>query len=215
VPAWKRTHGRQNVITDARTGSVTNYFNNADQVSGTRLPSADGIQSPQISSNLFDNMGRIVTNILADSTTVTSEYYLTGQPKRTYGSRTYPVGYGYDAQGRMTKMTNWSNFATTNGARVTTWNYNENRGWTASITTAPTPARFIRTPPPAVSRTAFGLAARTPRIRTTMPATSPPWCTTTALPLASPTATTAEAASSASSTAQVPAPLPTTMPAIS
>jgi RHS repeat-associated protein len=29
----------------------------------------------------------------------------------------------------MTKMTNWSNFATTNGARVTTWTNNQYRGW--------------------------------------------------------------------------------------
>jgi hypothetical protein len=46
-----------------------------------------------------------------------------------YGSRTYPVGYGYDYAGRMSTMTNWSGFASGAGARVTTWNYNPYRGW--------------------------------------------------------------------------------------
>ena len=63
-----------------------------------------------------------------DSTSVTTEYYLTGELKRQYGSRTYPVGYGYDYAGRMKTMTNWSSFPTT-GARVTTWNYNPYHGW--------------------------------------------------------------------------------------
>jgi len=48
--------------------------------------------------------------------------------KQTSGSRTYPVGYAYDDQGRMTQMTNWTTFASV-GARVTTWNYSTNRGW--------------------------------------------------------------------------------------
>jgi YD repeat-containing protein len=48
--------------------------------------------------------------------------------KRTYGSRTFPVGYGYDDQGRMAKMTNWTTFASA-GERVTTWNYSPTRGW--------------------------------------------------------------------------------------
>src|SRR2546426_2759838 len=47
---------------------------------------------------------------------------------RQYGSRTYPVGYGYDAQGRMTRMTNWTSFASSGGTRVTTWNYDGYRG---------------------------------------------------------------------------------------
>ena len=52
----------------------------------------------------------------------------TGDTALTYGSRQYPVGYGYDAQGRMTTMTNWSAFPSA-GARVTTLNYDAYRGW--------------------------------------------------------------------------------------
>ena len=63
-----------------------------------------------------------------DGTSLFTEYYLTGELKRQYGSRTYPVGYGYDYAGRMKTMTNWSSFPAT-GVRVTTWNYNASRGW--------------------------------------------------------------------------------------
>src|SRR5206468_12805096 len=63
-----------------------------------------------------------------DGNAVTNEYYVTGQLKRTYGSRTYPVGYGYDAQGRIKTMTNWTAFPST-GTRVTAWNYDAYRGF--------------------------------------------------------------------------------------
>jgi RHS repeat-associated protein len=70
--------------------------------------------------------------VQADGASLTNEFHLTGLLKRTYGTRTYPVGYGYDAQGRMTSMTNWSGFAGGSGARVTTWNYDSYRGWLAN-----------------------------------------------------------------------------------
>ena len=60
---------------------------------------------------------------------VTNEFYPTGLLRRTFGPRTYPVGYAYDAQGRLVRMTNWSGFNANSGARITTWNYNAYRGW--------------------------------------------------------------------------------------
>ncbi len=42
------------------------------------------------------------------------------------------MAYSYDFAGRMKTMTNWSTFSASSagtGARVTTWNYNTNRGW--------------------------------------------------------------------------------------
>src|SRR5207245_9424993 len=77
----------------------------------------------------FDSMSRATNVVLADLTSTTNEFSLTGELRRTFGSRTYPVGYGYDAQGRMTKMTNWSGFASSTGTRVTTWNYDGYRGF--------------------------------------------------------------------------------------
>ena len=64
-----------------------------------------------------------------DGSSVTNEYWSAGQLKRTYGTRTYPVGYGYDSQGRMTSMTNWTGFASGAGSRLTAWSYDQYRGF--------------------------------------------------------------------------------------
>jgi RHS repeat-associated protein len=123
------TQGRQSTVTDARNGTTTSYFNNADQVSGTLTPSPDGVQGGQITTNYFDSMGRVIKATLPDNTSVTNTYYSTGLREETYGSRTYPVLYSYDAQGRMTTMTTWTNFAASAGAAVTAWNYDGYRGF--------------------------------------------------------------------------------------
>ena len=92
--------------------------------------------SPQITTTLYDNMMRPYSVIQPDGTTVSSDYLLTGELGLQYGSRTYPVGYGYDYAGRLQTMTNWSNFGggSSGGARVTTWNYDGNRGWLTNKT---------------------------------------------------------------------------------
>gem|GEM_PF-646300 len=124
-------HGRQNLTTDARNGTSTNFFNNADQTSGTATPAPGAGQASQVVSNIFDAAGRVIATKLPDNTWVTNDYVALGTLKRSYGSRTYPVGYGYDAQSRMITMTNWSAFPNT-GARVTTWNYDPYRGYLSS-----------------------------------------------------------------------------------
>ena len=63
-------------------------------------------------------------------------YFPTGEMAETSGSRTYPVGYGYDYSGRMATMTNWTNFSAGGGARVTTWAYDPHRGFLTSKTDA-------------------------------------------------------------------------------
>ena len=77
-------------------------------------------------------MGRILVTTLPDNTSVSNVYYPTGQLAGTLGSRTYAAGYGYDAQGRMTAMTNWGQA----GAEVTTWAYDPYRGFLAGKTYA-------------------------------------------------------------------------------
>ena len=130
-------HGRQNIITDARNGATTLTYNNADQVvtrtspdPGTRLPG--GQAGPQVTTTAFDAIGRAVAITQPDGTVVHKEYYPAGQLKRTYGSRTYPVEYTYDAQGRMKTMTTWQKFASGQGAATTTWNCDPQRGWLVS-----------------------------------------------------------------------------------
>jgi RHS repeat-associated protein len=123
------SHGRQNTLTDARNGTTISFFNNADQITATLSPSPDGVQSGQVITNYFDGVGRILRVALADSTSVTNVYYTNGLLQKTSGSRTYPVQYTYDTQGRMKTMTTWTNFAAAAGAAVTTWNYDGYRGF--------------------------------------------------------------------------------------
>jgi len=128
-------HGRQNTLTDARNGTTTLGFNAADLVTSVTTPNPGTLGgTPQTTATYYNNMLQATNVLQPDGTSVTSEYYLTGELKRQYGSRTYPVGYGYDYAGRMNMMTNWSGFASGAGARVTAWNYDQYRGWLASKT---------------------------------------------------------------------------------
>lgn len=122
-------HGRQNTTTDARNGTTTNFYNNADLVNGTATPPPDGVQASQVTTNYFDNRDRIWKTTQADNTSVTNVYLSNGLLQQTSGSRTYPVGYTYDAQGRLKTMTNWSSFASAAGARLTRWGYDGYRGF--------------------------------------------------------------------------------------
>jgi len=74
-------------------------------------------------------MSRATNVVNPDGGSVITEYNLMGQVKRNYGSRTYPVGYGYDGQGRMTSITNWASFSGGTGTRVTTWTFDAYRGF--------------------------------------------------------------------------------------
>ena len=116
-------------MTDFRVGTTTYTFNNADEIATMVTPSP-----AQTTTYYFDTSLRNFATTLPDSTCVTNVFNPTGQTKLTYGSRTYPVGYGYDAQGRMKTMTNWSSFVSGTGARVTTWNYDSYRGFLSSKT---------------------------------------------------------------------------------
>jgi RHS repeat-associated protein len=127
-------HERQNTVTDARNGTTTNLYNVADLVV-TNITPAPGVgQSPEVTVTLYDNLLRPSTIIQPDGTVVTNVYLTTGSLGAQFGSRTYPVGYSYDPQGRMKTMTNWSNFSSLSGARVTTWNYDAYRGFLSSKT---------------------------------------------------------------------------------
>ena len=122
-------HGRQSTMTDARNGTTTYYFNDADQVVSIATPSPDGVLGGLITTNILDSMGRVVRTVLPDNTCVTNVYYANGLLQQTSGSRTYPVQYTYDSQGRMQTMTTWTNFASSSGAAVTTWNYDSSRSF--------------------------------------------------------------------------------------
>ena len=128
-------HGRKWKETDARNGITIYTYNDADQVVTVTTPAPNTTQAAQTTTTYYDVSFRAWKVTAADGTSITNEFYKTGGLKRTYGSRTYPVAYGYDPQGRMTKMTNWTTFdagGSGSGARVTTWNYDAYRGWLSS-----------------------------------------------------------------------------------
>ena len=84
-------HGRQNTVTDARNGTTTNYFNNADQVCGVSRPSPPPARAPKSTTNYFDGLGperrRRAARQRLPSTNV---YYPNGLLQLTYGSRNLP-----------------------------------------------------------------------------------------------------------------------------
>jgi RHS repeat-associated protein len=123
-------HGRQASVTDTRNGTTGYAYNSADLLISVTSPNPGTLGgSPQTTTTLYNPMLQATNVVNPDGTSITTDYYLTGELKRNYGSRLYPVGYSYDYAGRMKTMTNWSSFASGAGARVTTWNYNPYRGW--------------------------------------------------------------------------------------
>jgi len=122
-------HSRANTMTDARTGTTTYTFNNADQMVSITSPPPGTGAGAQTTTTYFDAMQRATSIVQPDGATVNNVFSLRGELLRTSGSRNYPVGYSYDAQGRMKTMTNWSTFSSSAGARVTTWHYDAERGW--------------------------------------------------------------------------------------
>ena len=121
-------HGRQSQVTDVRNGTTTYAYNAADQIISHTTPNP-GNGQPETTDTIYDSMERPTTVIQPDGTTVSSVYLLTGELGLQYGSRTYPVAYGFDYAGRQLAMTNWSGFDSLTGARVTAWNYDSQRGW--------------------------------------------------------------------------------------
>jgi YD repeat-containing protein len=85
--------------------------------------SPGGAQPAEVTFNYYDQTGRLLGSQLPDGTYTTNSYYATGWLAASSGSRTYAVGYSYDAQGRMKTMTNWGQA----GAEVTTWSYDQYR----------------------------------------------------------------------------------------
>ena len=123
-------HGRQNTLTDARNGTTTLVYNNADLVA-TNLSPYPGTPgaAQQVTATLYNQSLQATNVVLPDGGVVASAYFLTGEPRQTAGARAYPVAYTYDYAGRLATMTTWTNFANNQGAATTTWNYDPYRGW--------------------------------------------------------------------------------------
>jgi RHS repeat-associated protein len=123
-------HGRQSTITDARNGSTVYTYNSGDMVFSVTSPNPGTLGGqPQTTFTYYDSALRTINIVNPDGSRMTNEYFVTGELKKTYGSRTYPVEYTYDYAGRMKTMKTWQNFAGNSGTATTTWNYDAYRGW--------------------------------------------------------------------------------------
>jgi RHS repeat-associated protein len=127
-------HGRQVTLTDARTGTTTTTYDAADRVVSTTTPDPDdgGPQSAQTTSYTYTVRNQRETVTHPDGGVVNYTYWPTGELRKTWGARTYPVEYTYDAQGRRQTLTTWQDFSGDSGQAVTTWNYHPQRGWLTS-----------------------------------------------------------------------------------
>ena len=95
------SHNRVGQQTDARNGATVYGYNNYDQLVQVTAPSLGDGQNPQVTSTQYDAFGKPWIITQPDGSSMTNEYHPTGLLKKTYGSRTYPVEYTYDTQGRM------------------------------------------------------------------------------------------------------------------
>jgi RHS repeat-associated protein len=118
--------------TDLRNGTTTFTFDSADRVFSLTTPPPGNGEPAQSTYTEYDSFGRVSGTIFPDGGTVTNQFYPSGELKLTYGSRIYPAGYSYDAQGRVRTMTNWSSFASLSNPRVTAWGYN---AWSGNLIT--------------------------------------------------------------------------------
>ena len=131
-------HGRRATAADARNGDTTYTYNDADQVATVTAPDPDGDgtqQTAQVTAYVYDSRGRVSQTTLPDDGTLPDggvvhyTYWPTGELRKTWGARVYPVESTYDSQGRMKTLTTWKDHGNAAGAAVTTWNYDSQRGW--------------------------------------------------------------------------------------
>jgi len=112
---------------NARGLVTTNEYDQEDRLVSSTIWAAD--IPAQVTRHIYDSYGRAFVTIQPDGGAVTNEYYPTGAIKKTYGSRTYPVEYEYDVQGRMIRMSTWQDFTGDARKANTYWAYDPQRGF--------------------------------------------------------------------------------------
>ncbi len=131
-------HGRlanSSQLSSLNTQLVTSYtYFNDDQIQSVTTPDPDTTRTgagygPQVTTFDYDGAGRQSQVTQPDATVVNTSYWPTGAVKRIWGSRTYPVEYTYDTQGRVKTLTTWKDFVGDTGTAVTTLNYTAARGF--------------------------------------------------------------------------------------
>jgi len=127
-------HGRVETVTDS-LGHVTTYsYYTDDQIHTVLTPDPDTSRTgsgydAQTTTFHYDAAGRVDLVTQPDGAETHTSYWPIGKVKRTWGGRSYPQAFTYDAQGRMKTLTTWQDYTGQTGAAVTTWNYDPQRGW--------------------------------------------------------------------------------------
>lgn len=127
-------HRRLALQTVTGIGATTYTYYADDQIASVTTPDPDPSRSgngydPQTTSYTYNARGWQSKITQPDGAETHAIYYPTGQVKRTWGGRSYPVEHTYDIQGRMKTIKTWKDFAGTSGEAVTTWHYDAQRGW--------------------------------------------------------------------------------------
>ena len=125
-------HHRQKFVTDARNGTTTNTLDDLDRVLSRATPTPGNGGSSQRAGYQFDTLGQVVAVTNSDNSLTYFTSQPTGERTKTWGAREYPVEQTFTAQGRMSTMKTWQDFAGNSGTATTTWNYDSARGWLAS-----------------------------------------------------------------------------------
>ncbi len=119
--------GRQSSVSDGRNVATAYAYDAADRP--IAITNAVGLTEQQVTRFIFDEPNRRRITLLPDGGAVTNEYHATGELKKSWGTRTYPVEYEYDHAGRLKTLKTWQDYATDTGAAITTWTYAPQTGF--------------------------------------------------------------------------------------
>jgi YD repeat-containing protein len=117
------SHGRVAAVDDLREGTTRTTYYADDQPDTVQHPHPQQAGQFLTTKHLYNSRGLLAERQLPDSSKTYYFYTPKGALERTEGSQTYPVSYGYDAQGRMISMTTWQDHTAQTGAAVTRWHY--------------------------------------------------------------------------------------------
>ncbi|MCW5549918.1 MAG: RHS repeat-associated core domain-containing protein [Opitutaceae bacterium] len=130
--------GRQNTVTDPRTGDITTAYVAGTSLVHTVTDPADVVQA----TYTYDSAGRVsgVQNALGKSAYYS--YNHRGQKTREWGQTVYPVEYVYDDQGRLHQQKTYASSAadftgatwpsSPGTAQTTTWHHHASTGLVTS-----------------------------------------------------------------------------------
>jgi RHS repeat-associated protein len=114
--------GRQDSVTDVRTGVVTQMiYDDADRPIASETNGPEGLRRTQFQ---YDSNGRRTKMIHPDGGVVNYEYFPTGELKKSSGARTYTQEFSFEDGGRIKTLKA--------GAGITTWNYEPLTGFLTS-----------------------------------------------------------------------------------